>query len=161
MKRKITGFHKDEHNDWVAELDCFHGQHVRHKPPFFNRPWVELDAGRNGMLGSELDCVRCDRLELPAGLVATERTPRFSELTVPAGMLKNHALQTGVWGCIHVLSGTLNYVVQDPVPRILVLDTDTAGVIAPGMPHHLEAENAVSFYIEFFTSRAAAADNEG
>ncbi len=33
MKRKIVGFDKDSENDWRAELDCGHFQHVRHKPP--------------------------------------------------------------------------------------------------------------------------------
>ncbi len=68
MERKITGFHLDEHNDWVAELDCCHGQHVRHKPPFFNRPWTQTQSGRDAMLGTTLNCVRCDQLEKPQGL---------------------------------------------------------------------------------------------
>lgn len=61
MQRKITGYHKDEKNDWVAELDCHHGQHVRHKPPFFNRPWVVSVEGRESKLGDTLDCVKCDQ----------------------------------------------------------------------------------------------------
>ncbi len=65
MKRTIVDYYKDENKDWVAELDCCHGQHVRHKPPFINRPWVEQQAGRDAMLGEELNCVRCDRLEWP------------------------------------------------------------------------------------------------
>ncbi|AOE50377.1 DUF3565 domain-containing protein [Kangiella sediminilitoris] len=60
MKKPITGYHKDEHDDWVAELACGHFQHVRHKPPFFNRPWVKTEAGRNQMLGEELNCVKCE-----------------------------------------------------------------------------------------------------
>ena len=68
MNRKIVGFHRDEHGDWVAELDCLHGQHVHHKPPFFNRPWVESREGRNNMLGYELDCVLCERPESPQKL---------------------------------------------------------------------------------------------
>lgn len=67
MERKITGYHLDENGDWVAELDCGHGQHLRHKPPFFNRPWVETPEGREGMLGTVLNCVLCDALELPLG----------------------------------------------------------------------------------------------
>jgi len=63
MQRPITGFHQDEHGDWVAELSCGHGQHVRHKPPFTLRPWVVTAAGRDSRLGTELDCVRCDRGE--------------------------------------------------------------------------------------------------
>lgn len=67
MKRAITGYHKDEAGDWVAELDCGHGQHVRHKPPFFNRPWTCTPQGRRSMLGHKLNCVRCDAGQPPAG----------------------------------------------------------------------------------------------
>ncbi|MFC3152891.1 DUF3565 domain-containing protein [Litoribrevibacter euphylliae] len=63
MKQPIIGFHQDELGDWVAELACFHGQHVRHQPPFINRPWVTTEQGRASMLGHELDCVRCDHDE--------------------------------------------------------------------------------------------------
>lgn len=66
MKQPITGYHRDEQGDWIAELSCGHGQHVRHRPPFTLRPWVETAAGRDSMLGTELDCVRCGRGE-PAG----------------------------------------------------------------------------------------------
>ena len=59
MQRKITGFHKDEENDWVAELECHHGQHVRHQPPFINRPWVISVAGRHDKIGSVLSCKKC------------------------------------------------------------------------------------------------------
>jgi hypothetical protein len=38
MQRKIIGFHQDEEQDWVADLECGHQQHVRHTPPWLNRP---------------------------------------------------------------------------------------------------------------------------
>lgn len=60
MQRKIIGYHQDEHKDWVAELECHHGQHVRHQPPFINREWVTTAAGRNSKLGETLNCVKCD-----------------------------------------------------------------------------------------------------
>lgn len=63
MLQPITGYHLDEENHWVAELACGHNQHVRHQPPFINRPWVTTVEGRNSMLGHELNCVRCDRGE--------------------------------------------------------------------------------------------------
>jgi tellurite methyltransferase len=59
MLRKIDGFHQDEAQDWVAELECGHAQHVRHRPPFTNRPWVTTPEGRATFLGHELDCRRC------------------------------------------------------------------------------------------------------
>ena len=65
MKRTITGYHRDEEAHWVAELDCGHDQHVRHDPPWFSRPWVTTAAGRDRMLGSVLECLKCDRGEAP------------------------------------------------------------------------------------------------
>ena len=61
VHRAITGFRHDDAGDWVAELACGHAQHVRHKPPFTLRPWVLTDEGRAAKLGTELDCVLCDR----------------------------------------------------------------------------------------------------
>jgi len=63
MQSKIVGFHKDDENDWVAELECHHGQHVRHQPPFFNRPWVKTTKGRKDKIGETLNCLKCQRNE--------------------------------------------------------------------------------------------------
>jgi len=63
MKQKIVGYHQDEERDWVAELACHHGQHVRHNPPFINRPWVISAEGREQKLGVILNCRRCDHGE--------------------------------------------------------------------------------------------------
>ena len=59
VPRRITGFHTDEEGHWVADLECGHGQHVRHDPPLVTRPWVTTPEGRAGRLGMELQCVRC------------------------------------------------------------------------------------------------------
>jgi hypothetical protein len=63
--RTIEGFHQDGEGDWVAELSCGHTQHVRHRPPFVERPWVTTAAGREGRLGADLDCLLCDEGEPP------------------------------------------------------------------------------------------------
>lgn len=68
MLRRIVAFHRDEESDWIAELDCGHRRHVRHRPPLTERPWVESAEGRRGRLGTELDCVACDRGETPPHL---------------------------------------------------------------------------------------------
>jgi hypothetical protein len=73
VPRRIVGYHRDELGDWVAELECGHGQHVRHDPPWQVRPWVTTDAGRAEHLGTILLCVRC--AEPPEELGATEGTP--------------------------------------------------------------------------------------
>jgi hypothetical protein len=60
MTRAIIGFHKDEKDDWVADLECGHTQHVRHRPPWQNRPWVLTEEGRATFLGHQLKCKKCD-----------------------------------------------------------------------------------------------------
>jgi hypothetical protein len=61
MERAIIGYHLDEDGHWVAELACGHNQHVRHDPPWQNRPWTQAAAGREAMLGRVLDCRKCDQ----------------------------------------------------------------------------------------------------
>lgn len=63
MQQPIVDYHRDEEDHWVAELICGHNQHVRHKPPWVERPWVTTDMGRAAMLGERLDCKKCDRSE--------------------------------------------------------------------------------------------------
>ncbi|MBS0319751.1 MAG: DUF3565 domain-containing protein [Proteobacteria bacterium] len=58
--RHIVGFHQDDERHWVAELDCGHNQHVRHDPPWMNRPWTTTPEGRAGFLGATLACRKCD-----------------------------------------------------------------------------------------------------
>jgi len=58
-QRKIVAFHQDAHGDWVADLECGHTRHVRHKPPWQNRPWVVTTEGRSAYLGRELACKKC------------------------------------------------------------------------------------------------------
>jgi cytochrome c-type biogenesis protein CcmH/NrfF len=60
VNRRIVGFHRDEEGDWVADLACGHGQHVRHQPPFVTRPWVLTEEGRAAHLGRELNCLKCE-----------------------------------------------------------------------------------------------------
>jgi hypothetical protein len=56
---RISGFHRDEEGDWVAELDCGHTRHMRHDPPWQERTWVTTDAERNARIGTEIECREC------------------------------------------------------------------------------------------------------
>jgi hypothetical protein len=60
MLQAILKYHKDNENHWVAVLQCEHFQHVRHNPPWSNRPWVESPKGRENMVGHQLNCKKCD-----------------------------------------------------------------------------------------------------
>ena len=161
MKRTIIGFHLDENGDWVANLDCAHGQHVRHRPPFVSRPWVVSEAGREAMLGAELDCVRCDRMEWPDGCVACRRTPEFDETTVPAGLRSEHATRRGVWARIHVIRGVLRYHVGPPIDRSFQVGPASSAVIVPEVRHRVEPEGPVRFFLEFSRAKQAMSASAG
>jgi hypothetical protein len=68
VDKPISGYHKDEEGDWVAELACGHFQHVRHNPPWVSRPWVITEDGRNLMVGHKLPCKKCD-LQAPVDII--------------------------------------------------------------------------------------------
>ena len=91
MKRRVVGYHTDAENHWVAELECGHGQHVRHDPPWTERPWVTTEEGRAARLGEELNCVRCDefaRKVVTADLMSridVNRTLRIAAVDVAVG----------------------------------------------------------------------------
>jgi ribosomal protein S18 acetylase RimI-like enzyme len=54
-----VGFHQDDEQHWVADLECGHTQHVRHDPPWQQRPWVTTEAGRAQHMGMVLRCLHC------------------------------------------------------------------------------------------------------
>ena len=62
MQQAIVGFHLDEEAHYVADLACGHGQHVRHDPPWQNRPWVLTEQGRHEKLGAMLECNKCEEI---------------------------------------------------------------------------------------------------
>jgi hypothetical protein len=63
MRRRIISFTQDDEGHWVAELECGHRQHMRHRPPFESRPWVTTPEGRASRIGVIIDCRRCDQPE--------------------------------------------------------------------------------------------------
>ncbi len=149
MRRQISGFVQDEVGDWVALLGCGHRQHVRHQPPFVNRPWVTTEAGRSSQIGQELECPLCDQFVLPPDFVAYKRTPEFTEDTVPKGLTHDHSTKAGVWAKIHVLEGKLRYRVE-ALGRELELSPETPGIVVPEVLHYVEPVGRVRFFVEFW-----------
>ena len=82
MQQAIVGFHIDEENHWIADLACGHGQHVRHDPPWQNRPWVLTEQGRKEKLGVMLECKKCDEMVLKNSSIShKEYYVNFREIT--------------------------------------------------------------------------------
>ena len=144
----IAGFHQDPDGDWVADLACGHSQHVRHRPPWQNRPWVESETGREAKLGATIDCPSCEMPHVPLGARERRRTASFTEVTVPAGLLQAHRTKAGVWARVVVEAGELEYTLEDP-RRTFVLTPESVGVAPPEVPHHVRALGPVRFHVVF------------
>ena len=151
MNRPIVDFDTDDEGVHVALLTCGHRQHVRHDPPFVDRAWVLTEIGRSQKIGLPLNCVRCDRFELPTHFVAYRRTPEFSEQTVPAGLRKDHSTKVGVWAKIVVLEGRLRYRIEAPAPD-RELTPYQGGIVLPEVRHSVQPIGAVRFYVEFYAA---------
>lgn len=110
---------------------------------------------------------------LPEGAVHVRTTPRFTEDSVPRGLLSRHRVATGTWAVLVVVSGELGFVFDDPRPEEPAGDDrggedprggepagdDRGGVrrrpgdrqvIPPDRVHHLVIDGPVSFEIEFY-----------
>jgi tellurite resistance-related uncharacterized protein len=153
LLRHITGFHRDDEGDWVAELDCLHAQHVRHRPPFQERPWVLTEVGRAERLGSELDCPLCDRAELPEGLVVERTAGPFDESTLPAGLLRAHRLPAGTWGRLRVLDGAVDFWIGADVAVEHHLGAGQSQPIPPDVTHEVRPKGPVLLIIDFLRRR--------
>jgi tellurite methyltransferase len=149
MKRAITAFDIDNQGDPIAILDCGHPQHVRHNPPFINRPWVTSEEERKSMVGKVLNCVRCDNMELPDSFVAYKRTSEFTEASVPDALRKDHSTKSGVWAKIRVMEGKLRYRVQ-ALNVDMELSPDKLGIVVPEVLHNVEPLGPVRFFVEFY-----------
>ena len=151
MKRPITGFDIDDQGDWVALLNCGHRQHVRHRPPFTNRPWVTSEEGRKGRLGETLNCVRCDRFELPLHFIPYKKTTVFTEKSLPESLKNDHANKPGVWAKIIVMEGKLLYRVASLNVEI-ALAPNLPGIVMPEALHCVAPLGTVRFFLEFYRS---------
>ncbi len=86
---------------------------------------------------------------LPPGVVPYKKTPVFSDVSVPKGLLKDHATKAGVWGIIHVEEGTLEYIIPSKGKRQLLRPYDV-GVVQPEELHHVKPIDGCRFYVEFW-----------
>ncbi len=148
MRRRVRQSFRDDGGRWTVRLDCGHTQHLG--------SGFAATLGRNDTFGAPLECLDCEQLVLPAGLQSYRRTPEFDARTTPAGLRAEHRTKAGVWGSIHVIRGNLRYVTSSTRKQVLRLGPARPGIIAPQMPHFVEIEGPVQFYIEFL--RVAAPD---
>ena len=78
-------------------------------------------------------------------------TPVFDEVTLTAGLRREHRTKAGAWGVIRVLEGRLRYKVLDPSSEVM-LEPGRPGLIFPEQPHLVEPLGPVRMQIEFYDS---------
>ena len=148
--RDIVGFHRDEQGDWVADLACGHPQHVRHRPPMEERPWVQTEEGRASKIGAPLMCLYCDMPPLPENAEVYKETAEFTETTIPTGLLDDHRTRAGTWARIVIREGKLMYSLSKGGPAAAwILRPGIDGTVAPGIPHFIAPHGPVRFVIQF------------
>lgn len=76
-------------------------------------------------------------------------TQVFDEVTLPAGLRREHRTKAGAWGIIRVLEGRLRYQVLDPGSEV-ILEPGRPGLILPEQPHLVEPLGAIRMQIEFY-----------
>jgi len=149
MRRTISGFHQDEDGDWVARLSCWHNQHLRHRPPFQERPWVLEECGRAARVGAELDCPLCDRAELPEGLRLVRIAGPFDSGTLPPALRQEHRVAEGTWGCLRVQEGSVWFAMASDPPLEVRVRAGGRQPIPPGVAHALTVDGPVRLTVEF------------
>jgi hypothetical protein len=45
MSQPIVDFQQDDEGYWVGVLACGYTRHMRHQPPWFQRPWRDFVRG--------------------------------------------------------------------------------------------------------------------
>jgi len=150
MNRKIVDFRQDEEAHWVAMLDCGHPQHTRHDPPLVERDWARTSEGRASRIGESLDCLRCDRHELPDDVVPFHLSDVFTEESLPEGLQHQHQTKAGLWARIDVLEGAVLFREFEPFDGVTTLTPDAPGIIVPEVPHEVAWEGPFRIQVQFF-----------
>jgi tellurite methyltransferase len=150
MERRIRSFSSDAEGDWVAHLECGHRQHVRHRPPFHVRQWVEHPSERASRIGTPLDCPLCDRSEVPEGLEQIRSTMTWDQSSIPSALLRDHRIGPSRWAVLRVLSGRIRFTWSAEPGAGRLLEAGATQGIPPGVPHRVEPLGPVQVAMDFF-----------
>ena len=150
VDRSITCFRQDELGDWIAELASGHRQHVRHRPPFEDRVWVEHEVDRIARIGSALWCPLCERADLPEGLVL-RRSLAFDEAAMQRRLRTDHEVAEGSCGRLQVLDECLGFCMATRQPVDIELVPGMAQAVPPLVVHSIRLLGPVRCVLEIHT----------
>ena len=86
---------------------------------------------------------------IPSHVEAYQKTPEFTESTVPPGLEKRHNTKAGVWARICVLEGKMIYRILEPFEEEHTLVPGRDGVVEPQVDHQVQMDESVRFFVEF------------
>lgn len=161
VQRTIIDYYQDDDDDWVAELSCGHNQHVRHNPPWQERPWIVNAAGRADRVGKPLECPLCDRAELPGNLRLVRTSREWNEQSMPRGLSRSHRLSAGTWGRIDVRAGCLQFWLDTQPSVTIELGPGARQPIPPEMDHEVRPLGSVRFSLDFLVIDRVHGKNPG
>lgn len=147
IPRRMLAFEADG-DEWIVRLDCGHRRHIRHRPPLASYPWLDDPDARAARIGERIECDRCGRLELPDDATAYKTTDVFDEVTLPAGLRREHTTRAGVWGRIEVLAGSVR-LVTPALGRDEVIVAAAHGLVAPEIVHRVEPLGPMRLQVVF------------
>lgn len=79
-------------------------------------------------------------------------TPIFDENTLPAALQNAHNTKAGTWGLLDLLSGTLDYVIEESGETRHMTAGDQQ-VIIPEQRHHVKLTGPMQMQVHFLTSQ--------
>lgn len=85
---------------------------------------------------------------LPEGVAEYRRTPVFDAASVPAALLDDHALKSGVWGLLCVERGCVTYRDASSGDET-ALTAGARHVVPPETPHSVALSEDAAFWVAF------------
>lgn len=126
MKQKIAAFHKDEEEQWVADLECGHKQHMRHDPPWMERPWILTKEGRQSKVGVEIECKRCEESAAALGEAVRSALVKIAEEAFEDGGVRGLCVEGRLSLALdNIRAFDLRPVLEEALRRFIDTDTET------------------------------------
>lgn len=112
------------------------------------------------MLGWPLNCVRCDRLEWPDGLVFQDCTERLSDSGLARALTYSHDVAANSWTRIVLNSGGLRLLIPE-LDFETHLSPDAPGIVPPHVGHQLQSAEPAQFIVETWRVPEPPRDDDG
>lgn len=86
---------------------------------------------------------------IPPGAVLRRTLGPFTADTMPAGLRADHRTGAGIWGCLRVALGSLEFSYAD-YPAVLTVGAGQHVVIEPERTHRVDASPDAEFTLDIY-----------